>query len=1630
MKKNTYNMELMRSLNKEYESKKIMSTFVEYSDEYQMKQANKRIDGLLKLGIEFNNKKALEIGCGGGYVSYQLAQRFNCRVMGIDIYQSDVWERLFHSNLQYCVADLSKSNPFQNEEFDIIISYVAWEHIQQPFEVLQQAYNLLKQDGLFFIKANQYCSAIASHLYRHIYFPFPHLLFDEDTVISFALEQGAEQWFIDAFFHLNKLTFAQYKEFFEILGLTILDEKKSIRKLDREFYERFEDKLGFYPIHDLQLDFFSVLMQKIGTQKDADNPTPAKEKSNSAILKNIDRIAEAYKGELGPNMMESSRKRINWIISQVKGETVLDVGCSQGTVSIILAREGKQVTGIDICQESIDYALSSLESEDVTTRKYAEFIYSDFISLVKNTDKIYDCIIMGEILEHLADPERFVKYARQHLADEGTLVITVPFGINDYHDHKRTYYLTEIYSTAAAHFYVKDVVFLGAWLGMVCLKTEGTNIPLTNELFVRTEEAFLTHERTLLNRIASLKKKITAGEKQLETIKNIAQENKTKTQALEKKLKSTEDDSAHWQAQAEKLQQQHAEAIQEHEKLKENAEAVAQALIGAEAEAEKNIAYWQDQAEKLQQQHAEAVQEHEKLIENAEAEAEKNIAYWQDQAEKLHQQHAEVVQEHERLIEDAEAEAEKNIAYWQDQAEKLHQQHTETVQEHKKLKQKLNIQMNVTKKDKVKLSTAETKLSQQLNRYNNLSNSKLGRLQLKIWERRTRRKYKRKYRERFGERIKRFLRKSPALVRAVRKFRAGQERKNNAKKVEQPNKKIAPKKTGQSNKKTAPKKVLQFDMDFIGNVEHMLNAMPVSNGSRFYRKSGQKTAIIADEFLYNAYKDITDLVYITPENWKEQIRCCDFLLVVSAWMGLNDEWIGLPREGTKIRGTAYEIIDYCKSIKIPTVYYGKEDPANYSLYIGIAKHCDYVFTTAVEIIPDYIRDCGHNLVYPLMFGINPIYHNPVGSRSFERQQGVVFSGSWTEKYPKRGVDMRVLFEGILSARRWLKIIDRNFHKGNERFAFPKEYAPYISPEISHDQLQKLHKLYDWAININTVKDSQTMFANRVFELGAAGCLLISNYSAGVNSNAPVVFTVEDVKEIGRVLDSLSPKEIRERQAASIRHAMNGNTCFDRFSEICEHVGISYTSPSGKIAVVVEAITEEIQRQFMHQTYQDKELLTVDELQVLYDEFDMVAFFDSKRDYDIFYLEDMVAGFKYTDSDYITKDCYYHGDMFRKGIEHGYVNEIHSKFGTVFWRASFDAETLINMGEEKTALPNGYSVDCLHYNADATGISIPPVVERKYKLSVVLPIYNNGLHLYTKAFDSLRRSVLFDDMEIIMVDDGSTDGITENYIRYIAKRYSNIRTYFFGDGGSGSASRPRNKGTEMATSEHLTFLDPDDEVWNDGYAALYAIATENNYDLVVGNSIVFRKKQTLARHYHYFEKVYGSTLIEGDKNTKKDLLAKISFTPMKFQSMVFRRSIIIENGLQQVVGALGQDTLFAWQLILHAKRIRAVDISVCAYYAVREGSVVNTVGQNFFRKYLILEQSRIKWLKQEDLLDVYMEKRFNFYFKNWTLRKLKAGCRPEEYDEAVKTIIDIFELYRDYYDGKDEEINEFIKRHGG
>ena len=97
---------------------------------------------------------------------------------------------------------------------------------------------------------------------------------------------------------------------------------------------------------------------------------------------------------------------------------ILDVGCAQGTLALLLAERGHEVWAVDIRQEFLDYAASRHE------RGAVHFVRGDALSL--DFPERFDVIFANQVLEHVVYPGRVLARVRELLAPGGRLIASTP----------------------------------------------------------------------------------------------------------------------------------------------------------------------------------------------------------------------------------------------------------------------------------------------------------------------------------------------------------------------------------------------------------------------------------------------------------------------------------------------------------------------------------------------------------------------------------------------------------------------------------------------------------------------------------------------------------------------------------------------------------------------------------------------------------------------------------------------------------------------------------------------------------------------------------------------------------------------------------------------------------------------------------------------------------------------------------------------------------------------------------------------------------------------------------------------------------------------------------------------------
>ena len=285
-------------------------------------------------------------------------------------------------------------------------------------------------------------------------------------------------------------------------------------------------------------------------------------------MEHLDRIAEGYEGLLGESLKEKSRRRIDWICAQVQGERVLDIGCSQGICEILLARRGHHVTGIDFAQASIAYARELLDKEPFAVKLRVQLLCADFLTEAQ-LPETYDTVLMTEVLEHLEHPAEMVEKAMQSLEEGGRVIITVPFGINDFPDHKHTFYLADILELLSGRVHVESIEFMEGWIGFSGIKTERAEPfrGIDAALLKREEAAFFALERPLRDQLTGAIEKYKKAEENYQGAKKWVEAKEYKIQQIEEGQKK-----------------EIAKLIQEHERKIEALEAAHHRALCTESE--------------------------------------------------------------------------------------------------------------------------------------------------------------------------------------------------------------------------------------------------------------------------------------------------------------------------------------------------------------------------------------------------------------------------------------------------------------------------------------------------------------------------------------------------------------------------------------------------------------------------------------------------------------------------------------------------------------------------------------------------------------------------------------------------------------------------------------------------------------------------------------------------------------------------------------------------------------------------------------------------------------------------------------------------------------------------------------
>lgn len=232
-----------------------------------------------------------------------------------------------------------------------------------------------------------------------------------------------------------------------------------------------------------------------------------------------------------------------------------------------------------------------------------------------------------------------------------------------------------------------------------------------------------------------------------------------------------------------------------------------------------------------------------------------------------------------------------------------------------------------------------------------------------------------------------------------------------------------------------------------------------------------------------------------------------------------------------------------------------------------------------------------------------------------------------------------------------------------------------------------------------------------------------------------------------------------------------------------------------------------------------------------------------------------------------------------------------------------------------------------------------------KISIVMPVYNGAKYL-RKSLESVENQT-FKDIELICVDDGSTDD-SLRLLNDFKEDYDFLVVVSQENQGSGKA---RNTGISNAKGDYIAFLDADDIfIDSDALERMYAIADENDADIVSANLQFVTKDYSLKENRHYERGDYAYFDSQGEISPEDYGI------PYAFYKNIFKKEFLDSNEIVFPDLLRGQDPVFLAKAFASTDVIYTCPVDLYGYnYSV--GGGVNNKMNNYIKKKSYVQHFR-------------------------------------------------------------------------
>ena len=300
-------------------------------------------------------------------------------------------------------------------------------------------------------------------------------------------------------------------------------------------------------------------------------------------------------------------------------------------------------------------------------------------------------------------------------------------------------------------------------------------------------------------------------------------------------------------------------------------------------------------------------------------------------------------------------------------------------------------------------------------------------------------------------------------------------------------------------------------------------------------------------------------------------------------------------------------------------------------------------------------------------------------------------------------------------------------------------------------------------------------------------------------------------------------------------------------------------------------------------------------------------------------------------------------------------------------------------------------------------NIIEILNNPPKLSIIVPVYNTENELPFVLDSIVNQTFNSKDMEVIVIDDCSTDGCRKIIDEYCETFENIIPIYLYEN--SGSPSKPRNIGIQNANANFIIFQDSDDGFINDACEILYETIIEENVDIVTGMikrndggdtyEITFNPWISILNQYDEFKNKNIEKLLLDEKLFKLKLDSvfdnPLILADYALNSKIFKKSLFIYNNIkfpEDLNG--GEDSVVLFNSFIKSKGIVFINRVIYNYNTIRLNSLTHDLSlrtvQNRPKAYRLMYDFVASNEKLKNIfIEILLPRKLPYWFNEYLLK---------------------------------------------